>query len=287
MNGRGRGGFPAEEAVLKKMRIQNVLFILCALVFAAGFEGCKQSLPLASLVLAPPLPDYDVSNFQNASLKVNPTLLNGSQGVFLDGSYAYKTDSGLILAAPPTSASFPYTGTSDGVSPYALHLFGNYIDYGNGGYPAFELECFPRAGASYQSGNMFDVSAWSGISFWWYQAPDDNANQIFFCLITARIAPQSIGGSGACGTGGNVPCYDYLGDALLGYPKGGWFQVFEDFSSMTTQYSSGGPNTVTAADKQQVLQLMWTSRSNNVDPNGSAGTPYTADFWVEGIQFYP
>ena len=67
----------------------------------------------------------------------------------------------------------------------------------------------------------------------------------------------------------------------MGYPKGGWFQVYEDFSSMSLQYGSGGPGNVTALDKQQVLQLMWTSRSNNSPGN------YTADFWVDDVQFYP
>jgi hypothetical protein len=261
----------------------KILFLVLAGI--GLLQGCKENLPLASSILAPPLPNTDISNFQNASLKVNPTLLGGNPGIFLDGSYAYTTDSGLQLPAPTPSASNPYGGTS----PYALHLFGNYIDYNNLGYPAFEMECFPRANASYSSGNMYDVTPFSGISFWWNQGTDDNANQLFFCLVTARIAPQSIGGDGTCGTGSNVPCYDYLGDNLLGYPKGGWFQVFEDFSSMTLQYGSGGPTNVTALDKQQVLQLLWTSRSNNNGNTSSTGPAqnYTADFWVDDIQFYP
>ena len=260
------------------------LGILAVLAGSLVFEGCQQSLPLANpgAILAPPLPNTDVSNFGNASLKVNPTLTGSNQGIFLDGSYAYQNDSGLVLAPPYANSGCPYGGTS----AYALHLFGTYLDYGNGGYPAFEIECFPRANASFNSGNMFDASAFTGVSFWWNQGLDDTANQIFFCLITARIAPASIGGDGTCGTGGNVPCYDYLGNNLLGYPKGCWFQISEDFASMSTQYSSGSPGTVTATDKQQILQLMWTSRSNNVNTNGPAGTSYTCDIWLDDVAFY-
>ena len=244
------------------------------LILACLSQGCKSSIPPLGSILAAPLPNTVVSNFANASLKVNPTLIGAFKGFFLDGSYAYKTDNGLVLTTPLVSASFPDPSTSS----YAMHLFGTYLDYGNGGYPAFELECFPRSDGAY-----FDVSGFTGIQFDWCTGPTDNSNQYFFCLITARIAPPSIGGNGTCGGPGAVPCYDFLGNSLFG-TGGNWFQLQLPFSSMGTQYSSGSPTNVTAADETQVLQLMWTNRSNNIGSPG--GTPYTCDMWLDDVEFF-
>jgi hypothetical protein len=258
------------------------------LLFAVFFcQGCQNNFPTASSIVAPALASNVVSNFAEASLKVNPTLTDSAAGTFIDGSYGFSSDSGLVFAPPLASASGPYTGGS----PYALHLFGNYVDYGNSGYPAFEIECLPRVNASYPN-NMFDLGSLNGVSFWWNQGLDDNANQIFFCLVTARIAPPSIGGDcGNPGDPGTVPCFNYLGNPLLGYTKGQWFHVSLDFANMGLQYNQGGPTTVTAADRAQVLQLMWTSRSNNnstVD-NPAGGPPaqtYTADIWLDDVELY-
>jgi hypothetical protein len=201
---------------------------------------------------------------------VNPTLLNSSKGGFLDGSYGFTTDEGLALTTPVTASLPDPSG-----SPYAMHLFGTYIDYQNGGYPAFELECLPRSDGSY-----FDASSFTGIQFDWYVGPTDNSNQRYFCLVTARIAPQSIGGTGVCGTGSNVACYDFLGSPLPAIAAG-WINPSIDFASMQTQYSSGtAPQTVTSTDQKQILQLMWTNRSNNIAGN------YTCDMWLDGVAFY-
>jgi hypothetical protein len=261
---------------LKRQSLQSIV-AAAFLAFACLSQGCKSSVPPLGSVLAQPLPDTVVSNFGNASLKVNPTLTGSFKGSFLDGSYAYKTDNGLVLTTPLFSASNP----DPGASTYAMHLFGTYIDYANGGYPAFELECFPVANAAYNggAGPMFDVSSFTGIQFNWCTGPTDNSNQYFFCLITARIAPQSIGGTGTCGSPGAVPCYDFLGNSLFG-TGGNWFQLQLPFSSMGTQYSSGSPTNVTATDETQVLQLMWTNRSNNIAGN------YTCDMWLDDIEFY-
>ncbi len=255
--------------------MNNKSVLILGLALLGLLQGCTEKLPLSNpnLILAQPLPVTVVSDFGNASLKTNPTLFDSEKGFFLDGSYAYKTDSGLQLTTPLVSASFPDPSNS----PYALHLFGTYIDYGNGGYPAFELECFPRADSQFY--DLTSFAGLTGIEFDWCTGPTDNSNQYFFCLITARIAPQSIGGDGTCGTPGAVPCYDYLGNSLFG-TGGNWFQLQLPFSNMNTQYSSGSPTNVTAADMTHVLQLMWTNRSNNVSGN------YTCDMWLDDIQFY-
>jgi hypothetical protein len=260
--------------VNNKFKRPTLPIVFLALAGLGFLQGCKPNVPLPSSILATPLNSNVVSNFKNASLKVNPTLIDSSQGVFLDGSYAYLTDS-MGLTTPLASATNP----DPSGSPYAMHLFGTYLDYGNGGYPAFELECFPRGGGGY-----YDASSFTGIQFDWCTGPNDNSNQRFFCLVTARIAPQSIGGTGACGTGSNVPCYDFLGASLFG-TGGNWFALNIDFASMQTQYSSGSASqTVTPTDLTQVLQLMWTNRSNNVGSPG--GTPYTCDMWLDDIEFY-
>ncbi len=253
------------------------------LLFAALFcQGCQNNSPAAQSFLAPALSNKVVSNFGEASLKVNPTLTDSAAGTFIDGSYGFSGDSGLGFAPPLADPSG---------NPYALHLFGDYIDYGNNGYPAFEIECLPRANASYPN-NLFDLGSLQGISFWWNRGTDDNANQVFFCLVTARIAPPSIGGD--CGDPGNpstVPCYDYLGNSLLVYPSGQWSHVTLDFDGMGLQYGAGGPGTVQTYDRQQVLQFMWTSRSNNnSSANNPAGGPpaqkYTADIWLDDVELY-
>ncbi len=261
------------------MRSRIKLVLLFAVLFC---QGCQNSSPTLSSIVAPALSSNVVSNFTEASLKVNPTLTDSFKGFFQDGSYGYKTDNGLMFMPPLFSATNP----DPSGSPYAMHLFGTYIDYGNSTYPAFELECFPRS-----DGKYFDLSGFTGltgIKFDWCTGPTDNSKQYFFCLVTARIAPQSIGGDGTCGTPGNVPCYNYLGNGLFG-TGGNWIPMNLSFAGMGLQYSSAGTPTVTAADKTQILQLMWTNRSNNNGLTPPAGPPpqnYVCDMWLDDVEFY-
>lgn len=255
----------------KGFRSGSIAFTLLFLATLL-LEGCLNKYPPLSAVIAPPLPNTDISQFQIASWNVNPTLTNALKGFFLDGSYGFETDT-LALAPPPSGDS----------NAYAAHLTGTYIDYGNGGYPAFELEGFPRNNNSYYT----IPNGITGIQFMWNCPTDDNSDQRFFCLITARFAPPGIGGDGTCGTTavGAQPCYDYLSYALphTGPLPGSWVEETVPFSSLTLQYNSGG---ITPADDSSVLQFMWTSRSNN-NANG-LGSPqnYKCDFWLDNVQLY-
>ncbi|MGH7739104.1 MAG: hypothetical protein ACREL1_03050 [bacterium] len=252
---------------MKKKYTLHALAAIFLIGLGLGSQGCNQNQPITTAVLAEPLPVTVVSNFSNASLNVNPTLTNSKRGNFLDGTYGYTTDSGLILSTPPAG------DPSD--SSYALHLFGTYTDYGNGAYPAFELECFLRDDQSY-----FDASGFTGIKFDWNCPSDDNSQQRFLCLVTARIAPQSIGGDGTCGTAGAVPCYDYF-SLTLPQTGGTWQSITASLmTGFPLQYSSGSPSTVQTTDLQQVLELMWTNRANNIAGN------YTCNMWLDNIRFY-
>ncbi|HET9869808.1 MAG TPA: hypothetical protein VFR02_04860, partial [bacterium] len=159
-----------------KRTIRTTGWGLGLLALACLPQGCTQSVPGLGAVLAPPLPNTVVSYFNYASTKVNPSLLGQLKGFFQDGTYGYTTDSGIQLEAPLFSAGLP----DPSGSPYALHLSGTYTDYGNAAYPAFELDCYPVANASYASGRMYDVSSFTGIKFSWNYPSDDNSQQRFF-----------------------------------------------------------------------------------------------------------
>jgi hypothetical protein len=200
---------------------------------------------------------------------MNPTLTNSLKGFFLDGSYGFETDS-LTLAPPPAGDS----------NAYAAHLVGTYIDPGNKTYPAFELEGFPR-----NNDTDYDAVSFNGIEFSW-DCPNDTSPQRLFCLVTAPLAPTGIGGNGDCGSTmvGAEPCYDYFSYNLPSVTT--WTSINIPFTTgptaalalqyqgtTTTQYFQ-------TADLTQVLQFLWTSRSNN------KGGKYTCDFWLDNVQFY-
>jgi hypothetical protein len=238
-------------------------------------QGCQNSTPLVGSIVPVPLGADVVSDFNAASLKVNPALTGSEHGYFADESNGVTQDSGLILAPPPAGDS----------NAYALHLFGAYTDYGNAAYPAFQLDAFLR-----NDGNYFDASVFlNGIEFSWNCPSDDNSVQRFFCLVTARIAPQSAGGTGGCANAGNVPCYDYL-SAVLPNTGGLWITKQIPFSTLAPEYPpSGVPtalNQLQPNELKQVLSLLWTNRSNNNNGNGAPPEKYTGDIWLDNIQFF-
>jgi hypothetical protein len=253
-----------------------VIFIVFSAVMMISaswmMEGCQEKLaPLGSIVATatPVIPDNIISVFYNNTTKMNTNLLNSLNGYFENDTYA-DTSTTMILTAPVPS---------DGNS-LALHIFGTYTDPGTGTYPAFELDGYPRSNNTY-----YDASSFTGIKFLWNCPSDDNSIQRFFDLVTARMAPTNLGGTGLCGTTppvptpAPVPCYDYLSKTL---PKtfGVWMQETIPFSSLILQYSSGTPGTIQPSDIQQILELQWKNDSNN-----NAGS-YTADYWIDNVQFY-
>lgn len=254
---------------MKKVII--LMAFLTVMIISASWmmEGCQEKLaPLSSIVvtatLTPtPMPTSAISNFQSGSVSMNSSLLNSLSGVFKNDTYG-DSSMAMTLTAPVPS---------DG-NTYALHISGTYTDPGTGTYPAFELDGYPRSDNSF-----YNASSFTGIKFSWNCPSDDNSKQRFFDLVTARIAPTNLGGNGVCGTGGAVPCYDYLSYTLPS-TAGVWVQETIPFTSLALQYASGAPTTAQLTDLQQVLQLQWKADSNNAAGN------YTADFWIDNVQFY-
>jgi hypothetical protein len=244
-----------------------IAFSMVMIVSASWMmEGCQEKLaPLSSIVpTATPVPPNNIiSLFSNNTTNMNTNLLNSLNGYFQNDTYNDITTT-MVLTAP-----VPSDGNTD-----ALHIFGTYTDPGNGTYPAFELDGYPRKDNTY-----YDASSFTGIKFSWNCPSDDNSKQRFFDLITARIAPTNIGGNGVCDGGGAVPCYDYLSYTLPN-TAGTWVQETIAFTSLALQYNSGAPTTAQLTDLQQVLQLQWKADSNN-----AAGS-YTADYWIDNVQFY-
>jgi hypothetical protein len=246
-----------------------ILIALAMVMIVSGswmMEGCQEKLaPLSSIVpTATPVPANNIiSLFSNNTTSMNTNLLNSLNGYFQNDTYN-DISTAMTLTAPVPS---------DG-NLYALHIFGTYTDPGNGTYPAFELDGYPRKDNTY-----YDASSFTGIKFSWNCPSDDNSKQRFFDLITARIAPTNIGGNGVCGGGGAVPCYDYL-SYVLPNTAGAWVQETVSFTSLTLQYNSGTPNTTQPTDLKEILQLQWKADSNN-----AAGS-YTADYWIDNVQFY-
>jgi hypothetical protein len=230
-------------------------------------QGCTSTIPpLSNIILTstPTLGPNIVSNFNDDTLNMNTGLANSMNGFFYNGTYGDTTTSMAVTAPVPAE------GAGDN---FALHIWGTYTDPGNASYPAFQLQGFPRSDKSY-----YNASSFTGIKFSWNCPSDDNSVQRFLCLVDGRIAPPSQGGS-CTGAAGAVPCYDYS-SITLPNTAGAWQQISSAFTAFNLQYSSGSPTNVTPTDLTQIINFMWTNRSNNV-----AGT-YTADYWIDNVQLY-
>ena len=62
---------------------------LAVLVLSTAWfsEGCKGNLPAIPAVVPTPLPSGVISYFNDGSLNMNPSLLNGDNGYFLSETY--------------------------------------------------------------------------------------------------------------------------------------------------------------------------------------------------------
>lgn len=242
-----------------------VFLVAISLSVSWMLAGCKGVIPpLAIMVptVAPTLQPGVVSDFSNLALNMNPNLKNSLNGYWFNGTYGQTTMSMVVTAPVP----------ADG-NAAALHLFGTFTDPGNGSYPAFQLQGFPRNNSSF-----FNASSFTGIKFDWNCPNGDNTVQRFFCLAIARTTPSSQGGN-CTGAAGAVPCYDHF-SSVLPMTNGLWTTRTIPFAALALQYNAGAPNTIQPADLQQIVFLMWTNRANNVAGN------YGVDMWLDNVNFY-
>lgn len=280
--------------------------LLAVLVFSSVWlsEGCKGSLPAIPAVVATPLPSSVISNFNNGSLNMNPTLLNGDGGYFLSETYGGAAGHpNMIDGSNNPNILVPNPG--DG-SAYAVHVYGAQTDPLPTTYPAMEVFGFlkndssnlpssdwynitqPPAGSFPYKGIRMDVkilpySTAGGVTV------GDNNPQKRFALATAYTVPSTTDQGGTCPPPFSTNCYNYFwipGNLPTTNPavNDGWEPVSFLFSSFKADSGYGNDSGDTFASNaifpQQVIFLLW-----KFGDNGAGATTYT-DFWFDNVEFY-
>ncbi|HTC20143.1 MAG TPA: hypothetical protein VK859_04795 [bacterium] len=271
--------------------------LMAALVAALSVlsEGCKGNLAAVPAVVPTPQSTAVISNFNNGTLNMNATLLNGDGGYFLSETYGGAPGHANQIDGS-TNPNILVPNPGDG-SAYAVHIFGTQTDPLPTSYPAMEVFAFMKNNASnpYYDltqtpfvGIRFDVkilpySTAGGVTV------GDNNPQKRFAIACAPMVPPTTALGGTCPPSFSTNCYNYFWTAA-NLPttnpavNGGWQPVSFLFSSLKTdggygKYQSTG-FTASPVFAQQVLFLLW-----KFGDNGAGGTTNT-DFWFDNVQFY-
>lgn len=241
--------------------------------FDSGYPGLTPTPNVTPVYPAPTtVPNKNlVANFDNNSAFINPNLMEINN----PPNYVLKT-AGSVTAInnfPANITGFSGTVVGGGVSGYCFRVQGMLTDPGNASYPAAELE------AMMEGGNLYDGSFFSGVKFYLWIGPDDNALKRDFSIpvFQTQGTPQ-----GGCVGGNAGGCYDNFGVLLTG-SAGQWGAYNVPFSSLTQAYAgvvtTPNPN-FAGQNLQQMLWLQWEEGRNN-----TAGTS-TLDYAVDDIEFY-
>jgi len=262
------------------------------------FQGCNGVLPPDSSIVAASLPVSVVSNFHQGSLKVNPTLINGTGGYFTaetsGGSIGH---SNMINGSVSPILMYPRTDTGE----YAIHIYGTQTDTTPTGYPSMEVFCFLRNNpADLSDPYLYDLSGFTGIQFDIFIGPDDTNSSLgrWFEIGISQDTPAGTNPGGTCVPPYGSNCYNYFNKNLPG-PSASWQHIQDPFSVMSIRFTPAPPSTnpvgLTTADyltgskvifgqnvvfETQALFLLWQFSNN-----GSTQTTYT-DVWIDNVAFY-
>jgi hypothetical protein len=267
-------------------------------------EGCNGTLPALPQVVATPLPSGYISDFDNGTLNMNPSLLNGNGGYFLSETYGGAPGhTNEIDGSTTPNILVPDPG--DG-SRYAVHVYGPQSDPLPTTYPAMEVFGFLKN----TSNNLYDLTQtpFTGIRFDVKILPysaaggvtvGDNNPQKRFAIACAPMVPPTTYQGGICPPNFSTNCYNYFwapGNLPTTNPavNDGWKPVsflFTQFRAdagygnypnyyMNYSNTNGTLNTGNNFFKTQALFLLW-----KFGDNGAGGNTYT-DFWIDNVQFY-
>ena len=253
----------------------NFKYLALAAAGAVLWAGCEpKTVPIGAYPAPVSTADRTtVANFNDGTANINPFLFeSGVPGntVTLLGAVTVVNN----FTSPPKADEFgvlSIEGPGANNSPLACHVSGAVTDYGDGVYPAIDLQ------AQMEGGKRYNMSFFTGVNFYFKTGTDDSAKKRVFQipLYETQAVP-----TGNCDNSTNR-CYDHFGTALSA-TNGSWQKLSLKFSSLTRQ-GFGFPLTPTdlsGFNLTQVLWLLWEEGNSN-----AAGTA-TVDFWVDEIQFF-
>lgn len=271
---------------MKQKKWFRYSFLMAVMAMTAVWlsMGCNTSIPPVGMFVPTAIPTMApdiVSNFENGSMTMNNNLCGADNGYWLNASYGGSNSVASPLINPiPAAIQTPGTGFN------GLHFYGTITDPGGGAYPALQLQAVFSSNPSHP---YLDASAtgcnFSGIQFQMNILADDTTyHQRLFGVAT----DQTITGF----PGSNCPsnCNDLFWNDHLGIYTGvfgpnvgaGWVTYSYTWAQL---YQEGWGNPASpagmAAHLNKLILLEWKWTGNNV-----AGT-YTADFWLDNIQFLP
>jgi hypothetical protein len=275
---------------MKKVIVLAVF--LAVMITSAGLmmEGCEGKIAtLAAIVVtatetATPIPATQVSDFQSFGIGsngtgviINPTLVN-----YVSGSAGFTT---YVNPSAPTNgvlnpSAVVQSGYGNGSDTYAARVNATWTDPANATYPAAQMLA-----------NLYSGTKWyvippglTGVKFY--------LNVVTMVSTTAAPAPSfafqiPLASTVQNNNGGlcSASCYDNFSKSLP-TSTAGYVLITVPFSSMARGGfgSSIAPcsqtNVYDGCNNQNVMQLEWTSASNNNSGN------YSVDYRVDDVTFY-
>ncbi len=263
------------------MKLNFKLFGCLAVLGALGWVGCKTEVPTSYLSSNGPSASM-VCDFESG-LVVNPNLAEANR----PGNHVVKAGAIVGTGSPNVTPLVVPPGADN--TAHCVWLNSPVTDPGNGSYPAVEfvipVESAPLTlngiPVSINGGpaTVYDASLFSGIQFYLKVMSDDTAGTRSFQIPVLQTSNPP---NGTCNPNATSnACYNNF-EYVYGNTGGNWQLVNLPFSVFTRQNYGAAvtPPTLSGANLQQIVSLMWTEGNDNVK-----GT-INVDFYVDQIQFF-
>ncbi len=241
---------------------------------ALGWFGCKTEVPTS----------YLSTNGPSASM-----VCDFESGLFVNSHLAEANRPGNVVQKPgaivgtgsPNVTPLVVTPGADNTA-HCVWMNSPVTDPGNASYPAVEFVIPIESAGTTLSGlpvTVYDASLFSGIQFYIKVMNDDTASLRDFSIPVLQTSTPP---NGTCSpNAASNACYNNF-EYIYNNTGGAWQLLKIPFSAFTRQnYGSAvTPSTLSGANLQQIVSLMWSEGNNNV-----AGT-INVDFYVDQVQFF-
>jgi hypothetical protein len=263
------------------MKSNFKFFLLPAALGAFVWVGCKTQVPTSYLSTNGPSPSM-VCDFENG-LAVNPNLAEANR----PGNHVVKAAT-IIGTGSPNVTPLIVTPGADNTG-HCVWMNSPVTDPGNASYPAVEFVMPIESAPLTLEGlpitingspiTVYDASLFSGVQFYLKVMSDDTAGTRSFSIPVLQTSNPP---NGTCNPNASSnACYNNF-ENVYSNTGGVWQLVSFPFSSFTRQgYGSAiTPPTLSGANLQQIVSLMWSEGNDNVK-----GT-INVDFYVDQVQFF-